>query len=1498
MQTSEYVSAHHKHKNWRKIVTILAAIVVFVTVYALIMPAATMQGKTYCGYEEHVEHTDECYTETKTLICTISDQAHVHDDSCYEEQRVLVCEEQEGPEHQHNEDCYTTTEVCVCGEEEGSHHEHTDACYKVDKELTCTLPIHKHTLQCYSNPNADVETKSDWEKTFKKVDLTGNWSDDVIAVAETQIGYSESDRNYQVQKDGKTMKGYTRYGDWYGDSYGDWCAMFCSFCLHYAGVDADLMPIEANCQNWINILNGENYGLYHTSSSDYIPAVGDLVFFDWDKYVKADDDQAEAEEARDAEHIGFVAELIYDDETDELVKIKTIEGNCGDRVSYMTYEIDDSRIMGYGELPANPEYCTCGAAEGEPHASDCPAYLADKTTNYDAVNVIVDERTDEETGEAYIVLTAEPTDEQIGKYNWQWQKSTDGESWENIEGATDLVLELPDNEETKALICRIVGIKIGSETADVTVPDNSGSDTAADREVNDSRVKAAQAPKYLKNVNRSLAPEDTKGGNSGAGSSAAEPLADIIVSAPVPLAAIPARATITFDATNGIVNGTTGTAGESYYKGAMKITRTATNGLVTLPTTDDVKSSSMEHSYKLAGWYDVVNRKYYGEELLGTEVELQGSNTPYFYADWVDEDYCVGDAYNSIETPYIGNFVTTRLFDYNDLFNIPNARNSNSTTPNRTGWSYSRDTSTDGLIFYADNFDGSWDYLCTFGTGHLGSIPHGGTPAEYQYSDNLTTGLFSKYGEIIVERLFAPESDTLGKTYAGEADYFYQFDPNTGYYFYDSEKNAATFNAADRKIYLYDNLTKVGNSSTSSRNSALNNDGFLPFNVGNNTSITYPTTGGRANYWFGMSSEITFFLPSDSGTGTTNKVNGDDMIFRFSGDDDVWELVDGELILDIGGIHPRKGGYINFATGECSTKYSNGIFGLGSDGKTETKKFDSGFHTLTIYYMERGGNQSNCKIEFNITPTYDLVLSKKYDTEEGPVLKGAEFSVFKDKECTIPADNLYTLTNNGEKDEMSDYVFADIDDGAEDGSIRCTGMVPTTTYYIKETKAPENMSAMGDNWVIELDINKHAQPTVIAYGEGDMEFWTFADAFKFDENNSLRILLDVFNNPYIGGEVDIPIQKIWTDEDVTPHHDPVKFDLYANGDDTGIRITLSEDNGWENMFTNLKKYDENGDEYVYTVKEEVPDGYDASFEDASFEVTKPAKWEPVTSLKAGKIYRFVTAGKALSINSSNKPVPDDIDDSSTAQQWLAVANGSGVVLRNVNKNTRYLYTGYNSINTSTSTSSRQAVYSNSLLKVGSYYVTMSGSSVSASSSGTSLEAYEFVPAVTSTIPGYKFTNTPKEKTIDIEIKKVDESRNTITTSPAKFEIYTDYGSEEQALFASGETADGVLKVEALEIGTPYWIVEVKAPDGYNLMEGAKQFIVDSDGKINLHEAYGDIYVENGETVVLCVKNPSGYELPETGGVGTVIFYALGATLTAGALMYWYVTKSRKEGRAK
>lgn len=215
------------------------------------------------------EHTDDCYQEVQELTCL--EEEHEHTDDCFDpEDGSLICDLFE---HTHDDSCYTTTYELVCGLEEGELveevnpdydpvalfeepvaakpvvvdpvtetpvHHHTDACY--EEVLVCGLPEHHHTVNCLSDPLDGTQDEDDWlDKTGTA--LTGMWNEDLLTVAQGQLGYEQSEKNFKLDDaDGTTVHYYTRYGAWYGNSYGSWDVMFLSYCLNYAGIPQSAIP--------------------------------------------------------------------------------------------------------------------------------------------------------------------------------------------------------------------------------------------------------------------------------------------------------------------------------------------------------------------------------------------------------------------------------------------------------------------------------------------------------------------------------------------------------------------------------------------------------------------------------------------------------------------------------------------------------------------------------------------------------------------------------------------------------------------------------------------------------------------------------------------------------------------------------------------------------------------------------------------------------------------------------------------------------------------------------------------------------------------------------------------------------------------------------------------------------------------------------------------------------------------------------------------------------
>ena len=812
-------------------------------------------------------HGDGCYTTTQTLICTeAEDPGHTHGNDCYEQ--VLSCTLEEKAGHAHTDECYEMTDALTCGLEERAEtvydrvlvctlpqvavHTHADACYEggvltcqiqcatvhqhtedciqihaqTEENLICELEVHEHTLACYSNPQADVESSADWEESVSKVKLTGNWRQDLVAIAKSQLGYNESTKNYIVGEDGETIYGYSRYGAWYGAPYGDWCAMYASFCIRYAGISG--MPLDANCPNWIRQL--AERGLYH-DESDYTPEAGDLIFFDWNDDGSSD-------------HVGIVVEVNGE-------KVKTIEGNSGDTVAYHTYNLSNVTIQGYGSLPRQ-------LTEAERAAVDNVIALIDAMPSADEIDAKIaefEELEDYEGEEAWLTEVYQ----QIGNTYVAYRDL--GEELQMFVTNRDKLLELEyiwsviPLPESGATIAQTVAFKTDlltntnrfviytrgtdnqyyaidsdGEAVPVTI-DAAGnlksiaSDPTAlywtftkNNNDNNYRIRNVKSTnKYIRlntqvvGNDQSITVSDKSDGTFtlrrdnthqlGYSNKAFAIVNNSNNAATLYLAQAPAMVKVWFDGTCGGTENYEGAGGK--LKGESEFTA------MELPEKNavlpDTWEGPHEYDYVLRGWYDIVNGVYY--EAGATVENLEAGVI--FYADWRARTYDVGKneegkVSNTVSTDH---FITTRMYDYGVLFNMysetPTITRNNNGEPTAVTWSIveqgenavhqktdasgnptgEKDTSM-GFIFrdWEQSVNSRWIKLGQptnwdqEPVAHINNYhPQDAKKVNNQTpKDGTTRGILGTDSRIL-DRLFTTSGGVLGQEYLGTADHLFHY---------------------------------------------------------------------------------------------------------------------------------------------------------------------------------------------------------------------------------------------------------------------------------------------------------------------------------------------------------------------------------------------------------------------------------------------------------------------------------------------------------------------------------------------------------------------------------------------------------------------------------------------------------------------------------------------------------------------------------------------------
>lgn len=309
-----------------------------------------------------------------------------------------------------------------------------------------------------------------------------------------------------------------------------------------------------------------------------------------------------------------------------------------------------------------------------------------------------------------------------------------------------------------------------------------------------------------------------------------------------------------------------------------------------------------------------------------------------------------------------------------------------------------------------------------------------------------------------------------------------QIDDN-GYYYYDSHQNYASYDESTNNFKVYN-----APGARSSRNATAGQ--FFPFNSAgdafyidttadslkvhnSNEDVANPweVNNNKWNHYFGLTMTTGFVQP----TGGT--VKNEPMTFSFSGDDDVWVFIDDVLVIDIGGIHGVISGAIDFSTGqvEVGKKDDNGDFvsdgtynyqnttlkemfeaaGVSTDNFDADTFSDDSYHTLSMFYLERGNTASNLSLSFNLNVVTQDTLTKI--DENGRFIYNAGFTLYEKSDYELNGENAEALTS----------VTANGTVTLRDADGKRLQLVKDNEYVLVETSPPEGYISI-KNTPIEL----------------------------------------------------------------------------------------------------------------------------------------------------------------------------------------------------------------------------------------------------------------------------------------------------------------------------------------------------------------------------------------------------------------------------------------------
>ena len=527
-----------------------------------------------------------------------------------------------------------------------------------------------------------------------------------------------------------------------------------------------------------------------------------------------------------------------------------------------------------------------------------------------------------------------------------------------------------------------------------------------------------------------------------------------------------------------------------------------------------------------------------------------------------------------------------------------------------------------------------------------------------------------------LDYLFGGDNTWNDAITAYSANYLFTYDETSGYYEYNSAEHAADYSVSDERFYV-----KEYPEAPEDRDSGS----FLPFNTrdsedSNGEWVTrddgkaqfeYPEK--NVDYWFGMTMETNFLQPADG------KVNGEDMVFEFTGDDDVWVFIDDMLVLDLGGVHAAETGTINFANGSVSFKdetstirdlfeqamqdagmseddINEQLSDIFVDGSNVFKDYST--HTMKYYYLERGGDVSNCFIRFNlqVIPEALIAVGKKVIGSEGQDVNSDQTSY-----------TFQLLKADGETpvEEQSFKIYGGIEIDPPDFSV-IAGLQPLTSG--STDKEGKFTLKQGQIAVFEEALSNETPTYVIKEILAEDTKVNAVFVNREDKTTNAEETLDITNQyALFENQVEtknIAIEKIWSDKgnsDKRPESIEVILQWKQNGAfvdypnaDFPLSIQISPGaEGWIGSFENLPKYDSNGNEIEYGIREIAVNGYTASYaEDAgkgSFTITNVFQAAELKLKKIGKNGGEIINGLAgatfeLSLNGSDK-------------QWQALTTG-------------------------------------------------------------------------------------------------------------------------------------------------------------------------------------------------------------------------------------------------
>ncbi len=1107
-RASEYTKARRSRKRWYQLVTCLAAVVVFCTTYALILPAITME-TSQCGLTEHTHsmncytqlseesstepvctleslnlhaHSEACYDSLGELTCGYADfVVHTHDASCYREDGSLWCPLPEIRAHTHTDSCYAAPQADEAAE--GSHV-HGEACYVEEQKLVCTLAEgegHQHVEACYGEDGALICTLDESE-AHQHTDACYEW----VSVLNCELTETQMD----------------------------------------AGEPAEPAQPELICEEPEIIL--------HTHTADCFDENGKLVC-----------GQMEVREHVHSEACFLTVEA--SDETQALTC--TLPESEGHTHSESCYDADGNLVCALEEREGHQHSALCYGTwvltctlQEHVHSEACyktqeqtEELTEEEQARVDEVVALIDALPDSDEISATLEAYDEAGDEDGFAAYYEQVRAQIVPVYVNYEAMDPRLQELVGNRDKLlelSWIWSAMTLAI-TDTVDVTAVNafswagyggalivrSSDGTTVAGIGMGESAFTYWYAVQVQYENGRYTVKEIRTDGTSKA---------DFRV---------PSNGFVllyheaTLGASVSVSVGDTATLSSDFWKSNHSYNGTV-YGTVTF-TSASAKKNAKDNSGQLhvvtaASTRDFIelNLYDYGSGSTGRNINDKYNADPAmpgFQQSGGTSNISSLDAFRGTGYMNFGDIITDDLADgtlvtlasqnpqginvVQDTANSPISRFYEVMSPTLVdGYPALLNGSGLGYLFGAESYskkmnsqsvDGLFQYDAQTGSYYFNS-------RENFAQFNSANDTFTLYEEIFTPNFimypfgnFMPFNDIVHDSKQVSQineDYFNELYLQANYLYYQGAgEQYAQLAKVLSQFMGYARDDGWGEDWTAERalehyfywGSELPTDDENDYNqisLDDLYSLDYDV---ESDFYFGMEMKMSFMQPKG---GMTGPDNDQEMVFYFTGDDDVWVYIDGVLFLDLSGIHRHVGGKIDFVKGEVSYYSLNTMTGDVNEEPYKTVRFsdlvdasllnekgtfkDYSTHSFNFYYMERGSGSSVCRMNFNfpLLRQNSISVTKELSVDEEDRLgllgnPDFRFQVLRENgtELFIPGGTTYDILDSagnkigeGRTDENGVFVLKANQTAVFSGIDEDSGK-----YFVRELLTPDSFEQYG-----------------------------------------------------------------------------------------------------------------------------------------------------------------------------------------------------------------------------------------------------------------------------------------------------------------------------------------------------------------------------------------------------------------------------------------------------